>query len=82
MGYLNTGSETNIIQAEEITYYITPIEVIEENGLYLTPATAGTTEVTFYFDKRIESENNSHHTDIVLTSGDNRGSPTHFLILT
>jgi len=82
MGYLNTGSETNIIQAEEITHCTTSLEIIDESGKDLKSASYEAAEVTFYFDKHIESENDSHHTDIDLTSGDNRGSPTHFLILT
>jgi len=82
IGYLNTGSETSIIQAEEIAHCSTPIEIIEESGNDLKSASCGTADVTFYFEKRTESGDDTNHPDVVLTSGHNKGSPEHSIFLT
>jgi len=75
IGYLNTGSETNLKRYEEVSEYSINTEIFEETGIDLQIAPRSIIELTLTFDKCIEQINNSHQFQLLEASIDSRGSP-------
>ena len=75
MGYMNTGSETNLKRYEELSEYNSNTEIFEESGIDLQITQLSIIEVTLTFDKCIEQVNNSRHSQLIEATIDSRGSP-------
>ena len=75
MGYLNTGSETNLKRYEELSEYDTKTKVFEESGLDQQITASSIIDLTLAIENRIELVNSSHHPELLESAGNNRGSP-------
>jgi hypothetical protein len=75
MGYMNTGSETNLKHYEALSEYNSNTEIFEESGINLHITQRSIVEVTLTFDKCIEQVNNSRRPQLLEASIDSRGSP-------